>query len=377
MPQGRHAGRLGRRYRPNGRVVLVGTSILSICAGTALAAHIGVFLVHSSVAGHTLVSQERKVIAAVSGNAAVCQLPPGHASDVGGKEPNGLLEAPTLGLVAPVLQGTGDSVLSDAVGHDPASVWPGQQGTSVLSAHDVTWFSRIAQLRPGNEVRYVTPCWTYTYAVTSHAVVAAGSPVYNTGAARLVLDTCYPLEAMYITSSRYLVYASLLGSSPTHATAVVPGSWPVPAVPAPAQLAAQGLGLNQNPTPLGTLRLTGPLSRAWAQSSAPLQFQAAALAEYFGIARSAAQEERAWWADLAPLVPVSAAGALWGGQISAYDSSLLITLRATGTKAAAAALAATVTVTGPDGTASYDLTDSEAVSHGKLLVTQVRMTPAP
>jgi LPXTG-site transpeptidase (sortase) family protein len=355
----------------------VGASVLSICAGIALAAHVGVFLIHSSVTGHALVGQERKAIAALSGHAAVCQLPPGHASDVGGKEPNGLFEASALGLVAPVLQGTGESVLSDAVGHDPASVWPGQQGTSVLAAHDVTWFSRIAQLRPGNKVRYVTPCWTYTYVVTSHAVVAAGSSVYNTGAARLVLDTCYPLDALYITSSRYLVYASLVGSSPTHATAAVPGSWPVPAVPAPAQLAAQGLGLNQNPTPLGTLRLTGSPSRAWAQSSAPFQFEAAALSEYFGITRSAAQDRSAWWADLAPSVPVSAAGGLWGGQISAYDSALLITLRATGNKAASATLAATVTVSGPDGTASDDLTVSETVSHGRLLVTQVGMTPAP
>ena len=233
MPQGRHRGGHGPRRRPNGRAVLQGSSILSICAGTVLAAHIGVFLVHSSVAGHALVEQERRAIAAVSGNATVCRLGPGPASDVGGEELNGLFEAPTLGLVAPVLQGTGDSVLNDAVGHDPASAWPGQPGTSVLSAHDVTWFSRIAQLKARDEVRYVTPCWTYTFAVTSHAVVAAGSSVYNTGAARLVLDTCYPLDAMYITSSRYLVYANLVGSSPTHSTAAVPGSWPVPAVPAP------------------------------------------------------------------------------------------------------------------------------------------------
>ena len=377
MPQGRHRGGHGPRRRPNGRAVLQGSSILSICAGTVLAAHIGVFLVHSSVAGHALVEQERRAIAAVSGNATVCRLGPGPASDVGGEELNGLFEAPTLGLVAPVLQGTGDSVLNDAVGHDPASAWPGQPGTSVLSAHDVTWFSRIAQLKAGDEVRYVTPCWTYTFAVTSHAVVAAGSSVYNTGAARLVLDTCYPLDAMYITSSRYLVYANLVGSSPTHSTAAVPGSWPVPAVPAPAQLAAQGLGLIQNPTPLGTLRLTGPRSRAWAQSNAPLQFQAAALAEYFGIARAAAQEKGAWWEDLAPSLPASAAGALWGGQISTYDSQLMITLRADGTRAAAATLAATVSVAGADGTVSYDLTVNETVSQSRLLVTQVRITPAP
>jgi sortase A len=375
MSQGWHAGQHRRRRRPSARLVLAGVSVLSIGAGAAIAVHIGAFFVHSSVAGGALMGRERKAITAASGMAAACEATRGDAT-AGGGNPDGLLEAPALGLVAPVLQGTGDAVLGEAVGHDPASVWPGQQGTSVLSAHDVTWFSRIAQLKPGNEVRYVTPCWTYEYTVTSHAVVTAGSPVYNTGTARLVLDTCYPLDALYITSTRYLVYASLVGTSPTHPTAAVPGSWPVPAVPAPAQLAAQGLSLTQNPTPLGTLGLTGSPSPAWTQSSAPFDFEAAALAEYFGIAHSAAQGEDAWWADLAPSVPVSAVGALWGGQISAYDSPLEITLRAVGTKSAAATLAATVTITGPDGTGSYDLTVTETVSGGTLLVSQVRATPA-
>jgi sortase A len=365
-----------RRYRPNGRVVIGGAGILAICAGIAFAVHTSAFLIHSSVAGHALVGQERKAIAAAAGKPAACQPQPGRAPDVGGEELHGLILVPALGLVAPVLQGTSDPVLSDAVGHDPASVWPGQQDTSVLSAHDVTWFSRLDELKPGNKVRYVTPCWTYTYKVTSHVVVAAGSPVYDTGTARLVLETCYPLDALYITSSRYLVYASLISSTLTHVKAAVPGTWPVPAVTAPARLAAQGLGLTQNPAPLGTLRLTGSPSRAWTQSSAPLEFEAAALAEYFGAARSASQEERDWWADLAPSVPVSAAGALWNGRISAYDSWLEITLRASGTRSVAATLAATVTVTGPDGTGRYDLVVHETVSRGKLRVAQVWMTPA-
>jgi sortase A len=375
MSEGWHAGRHRRRRWPGARLVLAGVSVLSIGAGAVLAVHIGAFLVHSSAAGGALVGRERQAIAAASGQAAACEATRGDVT-AGGGNPDGLLEAPTLGLVAPVLQGTGDAVLSVAVGHDPASVWPGQPGMSVLSAHDVTWFSRIARLKPGDEVRYVTPCWTYIYTVTSHTVVTAGSPVYNTHAARLVLDTCYPLDALYITSTRYLVYASLVGSSPTHATPAVPGSWPVPAVLAPAQLAAQGLSLAQNDAPLGTLRLTGSPSLAWRQSSAPFQFEAAALAEYFGLARSAAQEESAWWADLAPSVPVSWAGALWGGQLSVYDSRLMITLSVSGTTADAATFGSTVTVTGPAGTGSYNLAVTEKVHQGRLLVTRVRVTPA-
>jgi sortase A len=200
--------------------------------------------------------------------------------------------------------------------------------------------------------------------------------VYNTRGARLVLDTCYPLDALYLTSTRYLVYADLIGSAPTHATSAVPGSWPPPAVPAPAQLAAQGLGLAHNPAPLGRLRLTGSPSRAWSQSSAPLQFEAAALAEYFGLIRSATQEKPTWWADLAPSVPVGAAGALWGGRLTSYDSELRITLRAAGTRPVTATLTATVAVTDLDGAGRYRLTVTETVKAGKLRVTRARLTPA-
>jgi sortase A len=278
--------------------------------------------------------------------------------------------------VAPVLQGTGDNVLGEAVGHDPASVWPGKVGTSVLSAHDVTWFSGLERLKPGATVRYVTPCWTSTFRVTSHAVVQAGSPVYNTGTARLVLETCYPLDALYITSSRYLLYASLVGSAPTHAVVTAPASWAAPAVPAPPALVAQGLTLADNSAPLGTLRITGSPDRAWPQSSAPLNFEAAALSAYFGAVRSAAQQENAWWTDLAPSVPAAAAGPRWGGQLQSYGSQLAVSLRVAGTRAVAASLAATVTVSGPGGTGRYDLVVGETVRGGKLLVTQVRIVRA-
>jgi sortase A len=384
----RHHRRRFLSFRPSARDCLAGAGILAIFAGIGIVAQIGAFYHHSSTAGNNLVSQERKEIARAAASPGACQTRLGAAGGggawsaalgsgadaPGGQRTYGLLEAPALGMVAPVLQGTGDSVLSDAVGHDPASVWPGQAGTTVLSAHDVTWFSRIAQLKPGNEIRYVTPCRTYTYRVTSHAVVTAGSPVYGGKVTRLVLDTCYPFDALFITSTRYLVYADLISSAPTHAMAARPGRWPPPAVPAPAMLAAQGLDLAHNPAPLGTLRLTGSPARAWRQSSAPLQFEAAALAGYFGIIRSAVQEKQAWWADLAPPVPASAAGPLWGGQLKSYDSKLLTTLHVTGARPVTAMLSAMVTVTGPNGPGSYTLTVTETVRAGKLLVTRVRLT---
>jgi len=387
FPRGQHTRRRNRRSRPTGRLIVAGAGALSICAGTAIAVQLGLFFFHSSRAGGDLIGQEQKAIARAAGSPGVCQDTHGRAAgaaasaarrqapgpaESGGQQPDGLLEAPVLGLVAPVLEGTGDAVLDDAVGHDPESAWPGGQGTSVLSAHDVTWFSHIDRLKPGDEIRYVTPCRTATYKVTSHAIVKAGTPVYNTGAARLILDTCYPLNALYITATRYLLYATLVSTAPTHALTVVPQTWRPPAVPAPPALAAQGLTLADNSAPLGTLRLTGSPAGAWAQSSAPLDFQAAALAAYFGIVRSAAQEKSTWWADLAPEVPAQAAKTLWGGRLS-YDSALTVTLRAEGAKAASAKLTATVTVTGPDTAGRYDLTIGETVKDGKLYVTQVQL----
>jgi sortase A len=376
--RGRRAGQRLRPPRPTARVAFAGAGALSICAGTAVAVHLGVFFFHSSVAGGDLVRQERKAIAGAASSPAACQrlsaqAPGAQAS--GAQQPEGLLEVSVLGMVAPVLQGTGDSVLADAVGHDPSSAWPGQQGTSVLSAHDVTWFSSIGKLKPGDEIRYVTPCRTYTYQVTSHAIVNAGTPVYDNGTARLVLDTCYPLDALYLTPTRYLLYSTLVSSAPTNAAVALPGSWPAPVVPAPPALAAQGLTLgNNNSAPLGTLRLTGSPARAWAQSSAPLNFEAAALAAYFGIIRSAAQERRDWWADLAPAVPAPTASALWGGQLDSYVSALTVTLRAEGTRDVAATLAAAVAVSGAQGTGRYDLSVSETAGRGKLYVTGVRVT---
>jgi sortase A len=381
MPQ-KH--RRALRFRPSAQVLLAEAGILAIGMGIGIVAQIGAFYHHSSTVGRDLVREERKEIArvAVSSSSLVCQgplgvagsgMPPQAAGGSAGRGPHGLLEVPALGMVAPVLQGTEDSVLSDAVGHDPASAWPGQAGTSVLSAHDVTWFSRIGKLKPGNVIRYVTPCRTYTYTVTSHAIVEAGAPVYNARTARLVLDTCYPFDALFLTTTRYLVYADLVASAPTRARAAVPGRWPPPAVPAPARLAAQGLDLKHNPAPLGTLRLTGSPARAWRQSSAPMQFEAAALTEYFGLLRSAAQEKRSWWADLAPSVSTRVAGAMWGGRLTSYDSKLLIALHVTGTRPVKATLTAMVRVAGPSGTGSYKLTVTETVRAGKLLVTRMRL----
>jgi LPXTG-site transpeptidase (sortase) family protein len=273
-----------------------------------------------------------------------------------------------------VLQGTSDDVLNAAVGHVPASLWPGTSGTTILAAHDVTWFSRIDRLGTGDQIRYVTPCRTFLYQVTSHQVVQAGSPVYNTVAGRIVLDTRYPLDALYITSLRYLVYADLVETAPT-APMHVPAAAPPPlTVPAPAALSAQGLGLEQNDAPLGYAHLGWLAVARVASDECAAPGRGGRAHRVFRHHRSAGQDEQGWWRDLAPSVPQSAAEGIWGGQITSYDTRLRITLRVMGHRVLGAQLTAAISTAGSWRPGTYDLTVTETVTgQHRLVVSGVTM----
>jgi len=366
-----------RRAGQTARVVFVAVSIASIGAGLVLAGQIAGFIRSSSVHGAALVQRERRAISASGPADRRCQsLSRLYPAPAASGAPQGLLEIPVLGLVAPVLQGTGDAVLADAVGHLPASAWPGQPGTSVLAAHDVTWFSRIDRLGSGDEIRWVMPCRTFVYRVVSHRVVYNGYPIYNTAAATVALVTCYPLDALYLTGNKYLVYANLVETVRTLAMPKPPASRAALAVPAPKALAAEGLGLGQNEVPLGDLSLTGSPRPGWSQSSAPIQAEASVLAAYFGIVRSAEQGERSWWAHLAPSVPASTAAGIWDGEITAYDTPLNIALRVRGGRVLGATLTAAVSSAGSLEPGTYRLTATETVRGKELLVNGFMMRPA-
>jgi sortase A len=376
MSQGSHRGVIG----PCRRRLLLAVSVAALATGVALAAQIGWFFHDSSVRGGAFIQQLRHAIASARLHPAACgdlgHGPAPMARRDGGGVARGLLEIPALGLVAPVRQGTTGAVLGDSVGHVRASAWPGRSGTSVFSAHNVTWFSRIGGLTRPDVIRYVVPCRTYTYLVTSHRIVPAGYRLYSTAAPTMVLETCYPADALYLTSTRYLVFARLASVSPaTPAVAMRPRP-PGPAltVPAPRALAAQGLGVSRNLGPLGSLRLSGAASAAWRQTSAPMTMEAAVLAEYFAVTRSASQERRRWWAELAPPVPVSAADGLWGGQITGYDRRIIVRLRVHGDRPVGATVTTVLTTGGSVRPGIYRLRVTETVTgRGKLLVSGFRM----
>ena len=353
------------------RRVTIGVGVVAIVAGLGIGVHIGSFYLRSSTQGGALKKQFHHEVKQVQTAHASCTA---LGDNVPG--PQGLVQASSIGLSAPVEAGDDDSVLNVAVGHITGSVWPDEPGTTLLAAHDVSYFSQIDKLQVGQTVTFSTPCISYVYTVTGHQIVAAGSPLYSTPSqSLLVLETCYPLDALFITSQRYLVTASLQRDVP-RATAVpttlaAPGA---PTVPAPAPLAAQGLTLDANDVQLGELAVTGTPSSEWQQSPDPLSDEAAALADYFAGLRSAEQNQGTWWAQLAPSVPFTDSQPLQGADMS-YTGSLTPTLEADGSTLTGAEIDVGVEVSGGSGPGRYTLHVQEVVTNGALLITEWTMTP--
>ena len=299
--------------------------------------------------GAQLLSKERTLIAHTHAEPVACvkQLGDGPVVNQGGVEVFGDIVAPSIGLTAPVVEGTSDDQLAVAVGHDPASVWPATPGTVVLSAHDVSWFSHLGGLKPGATLEFVSPCVTYTYRVTEAAVVKAGTPIYSGAESRLVLTTCYPLTALYLTQNRLTVSADLVKvvniATPP---ADVATSFPVPSTPIPPALSATGLSLSNNSIPLGVIGFAGSPSPAWEQSPAPLEVHRQLLTLYFAALRAAEDANQSWWQAIAPTVPFGLTSPLWGSSIASYGGQVDTLFWVTGANITGLAMKATVMVKG-------------------------------
>ncbi|MHB8437815.1 MAG: class D sortase [Acidimicrobiales bacterium] len=273
----------------------------------------------------------------------------------------GVLAMPQLGVTAPVEQGTGDTELNVAVGHADATPLPGQPGTAVLLAHDVSYFARIDQLAKGSQIQYTTGCATHLFEVTGHTIVTAGAPIPQQPGNGLVLDTCWPTNALWYTPNRYLVEAQEVSvkttKTPTSASAQ---TWPTGYVStAPPALVAEGLTLATNSQPMGTLTITGTPNEAWAQSPAPLAVESAALASYFGGLKSAAQHQNAWWAQLAPGVAMP--GALSGATVTGHDAPLDVTITTNGDQPTSVTLSTKVTLSGGPSSGEFSQNVTEAI----------------
>lgn len=341
--------------------------------GIAIFAHIGWFYVRGTIVGRHLVKQERNKIAHGG-------TPHSSGASLAGffnnQNAQGLLEIPALHLTAPVVQGDGNHQLNTAVGHLATSVWPGTTGTSVLAAHDVTWFHHIPQLKNNAVIKYVTPHITWIFHVVGHKVVKTGSPLRNSLRSSMVLETCYPVSALYLTPYRYLVRANLVRKIPT-VSRTRSGITHNQSLKAeiPSALLQQGLTLATNYAPMGHLKETGNPTAQWIDSNAPLRSASQATTLFFAALHTAALKNTGWWKQIAPGVALSAIKPLWGTSVHSYSSSIDEALQVRENKVTSMELSTVFTIAGGLSPGVYRVAIRYSVHNNHVFIAKWSMVP--
>jgi sortase A len=365
------------RSKAFSRVILVFVLICFLFAGY-IVFHILYFYYRSDHVGARLTAQEKlKILAASHGKTTPlsCTAPPVDDSN---PQPAGLLSIPSIGLNdAPVVNGTDDAQLNVAIGHDPESPWPGQPGTAVLSAHDVTWFHELPSLNSGDTVIYETPCARYSFSVVGHQIIRAGMAPVDTPDATLILDTCWPINALYFTGLRYEVTAKLKSSEPV-ASQIGPALRPhlQISVPAPPTLsAAAQLNFPYLPFPLGTLNITGTPSQAWQQSTAPIDGELATLSMYEDAIYSLQHNRPDWFADLAPNISYASVNPLVGAKVT-YLNDLNPTINVISDRVQSVTVTAIIRISNSKEPGTYQLNMVATVTKGVLHITTFNLSPS-
>jgi len=219
----------------------------------------------------------------------------------------GVLAIPALHVVAPVEQGLSGSVLAVALGHDPSTPWPGAGVASLIAGHDVGYLSADTRLHPGDTLSYALPCATLHYVVVGHEVTAPGQAVTLPSGGSIVLDSCWPTDALWFTPQRYVVTARYVSTSGPPDRPVAPTPPPrLPTVALPTGLAASQLTLAANWWPMGTLHVAGRPAPSWTASQASLGAEAAGLEVLFGLRHGLETGRTAWLEAFAPGLRVPA-----------------------------------------------------------------------
>jgi sortase A len=121
------------------------------------------------------------------------------------------LEAPSVGLVATVIEGSTDQMLARAAGHIEETPLPGQDGNVGIAGHRDTTFRAVRNLKIGEPLRLTTPAGVFEYRIERTFIVNP-EDVYvldPTSTPSLTLVTCYPFTFIGHAPKRYIVRAQL------------------------------------------------------------------------------------------------------------------------------------------------------------------------
>lgn len=121
----------------------------------------------------------------------------------------GRIEIPRLGVSVVIRAGSDARTLRLAVGHIPGTAFPGEIGNIGLAGHRDTFFRRLRDIRPDDDIRIVTAEGTFAFRVEHTSVVTPQDTwvLDATKAATLTLVTCYPFTYVGSAPQRFIVRA--------------------------------------------------------------------------------------------------------------------------------------------------------------------------
>jgi sortase A len=125
--------------------------------------------------------------------------------------PIGRIEIPRLHVSTIIRAGSDARTLRLAVGYIPGTALPGEPGNIGLAGHRDTFFRRLRDIRPDDEIRIVTPGGSYTYRVERTRIVNPTDVwvLDPTPRPALTLVTCYPFTYIGSAPQRFIVRATM------------------------------------------------------------------------------------------------------------------------------------------------------------------------
>jgi sortase A len=134
----------------------------------------------------------------------------------------GRIEIPRLGVSSVIRAGSDARTLRLAVGYIPGTALPGEKGNVGLAGHRDTFFRKLRDINPDDEIRVTTKDGVFRYYVQRTNIVQPKDVwVLNaTSYPALTLVTCYPFWYVGSAPQRFVVRAAL--ATPARAAAATP-----------------------------------------------------------------------------------------------------------------------------------------------------------
>jgi len=122
------------------------------------------------------------------------------------------LSIPKIHLDVVIMEGTSHQTLALGPGHLKNTAAPGEPGNAVIAAHRDTYFRKLYQLKPGDDIYVQRAGRKYHYVVNAKRVVLPTdlSVLDSSGDSRLTLITCYPVHFIGPAPERLIVLAKLV-----------------------------------------------------------------------------------------------------------------------------------------------------------------------